>query len=84
VTIGRDQALANKSFTQTVRAHRVSQGKLAKREGRSPAWVTFRLCFERFLRFAGTVSLPADLTERHFSLFPSRYPRGAVQCASAQ
>ena len=33
---------------------------------RSPAWVTFRLRFERFLRFAGTVSLPADLTERRF------------------
>src|SRR5262245_18080777 len=65
VTIGRDQALA-KSFTKLFERAGWTQGKLAEREGRSPAWVTFRLRFERFLRFAETVSLPADLTERRF------------------
>ena len=65
MTIGRDQALA-KSFTKLFERAGWTQGKLAEREGRSTAWVTFRLRFERFLRFAGTVSLPADLTERRF------------------
>jgi hypothetical protein len=65
VTIGRDQALA-KSFTKLFERTGWTQGKLAEREGRSSAWVTFRLRFERFLRFTGTVSLPADLTERRF------------------
>jgi hypothetical protein len=63
VTIGRDQALA-KSFTKLFERTGWTQGKLAEREG--SAWVTFRLRFERFLRFTGTVSLPADLTERRF------------------
>ena len=65
MTIERDQPLA-KSFTKLFERTGWTQGKLAEREGRSPAWVTFRLRFERFLRFAGTVSLPADLTERRF------------------
>ena len=65
MTIGRDQALA-KSFTKLFERTGWTQGKLAEREGRPTAWVTFRLRFERFLRFAETVSLPADLTERHF------------------
>ena len=65
MTIGRDQALA-KSFTKLFERTGWTQGKLPEREGRSPAWVTFRLRFERFLRFAGTVSLPADLTEHRF------------------
>ena len=65
MTIGRDQALA-KSFTKLFERTGWTQGKLAEREGRPTAWVTFRLRFERFLRFAGTVSLPADLTEHRF------------------
>jgi len=51
---------------QTVRAHRVDAGKVARERRQVAGLGDLRLRFERFLRFAETVSLPADLTERHF------------------
>jgi hypothetical protein len=44
VTIGRDQAPA-KSFTKLFERTGWTHGKLAEREGRSPAWVTLRGIF---------------------------------------
>jgi len=65
VTIKRDQAPAQ-SFTELFERSGWTQEELAEREGRSPAWMTFRLRFERFLRFARTVSPLTSLTERRF------------------
>ena len=41
-------------------------GKVARERRQVAGLGDLRLRFERFLRFAETVSLPADLTERHF------------------
>ena len=41
-------------------------GKVGQERRQVAGLGDLRLRFERFLRFAGTVSLPADLTERHF------------------
>jgi hypothetical protein len=65
-----DQALA-KLFTERFECGGWTQGELAQREGRSQAWVTFRLRFGRFLHFTARMvakpdSLVADLTERRF------------------
>src|ERR1700729_3840434 len=51
-----------------------SQARIAKRMGKSHQWVSFRLCFGRFLAFSSTSgrenwSLPTNLTERSFRLF---------------
>jgi hypothetical protein len=44
----------------------VDAGKVARERRQVAGLGDLRLRFERFLRFAETVSLPADLTERHF------------------
>src|SRR5262245_1357407 len=66
-----DQASA-KSFAELFRCSRSTQEELAEKEGRSQAWVTFRLRFGRFLHFATMMGvrnddpLLANLTERRF------------------
>jgi hypothetical protein len=65
-----DQASA-KSFTELFSCSGLTQEELAEKEGRSQAWVTFRLRFGRFLHFATMMGvrndpLLANLTERRF------------------
>ena len=66
-----DQASA-KSFTELFRCSRWTQEELAEKEGRSQAWVTFRLRFGRFLHFGTMMGVRnddpslANLTERRF------------------
>jgi hypothetical protein len=47
-----------------------TQEQLAKKEGKTIAWVAYRLRFGRFLNFSTTVenrqTLPSNLTERRF------------------
>lgn len=43
-----------------------SQERLGKEEKKSQRWMSYRLCFGRFLTFSTTVLIPKNLTERRF------------------
>ena len=57
-----------------------TQDELAKKEGKTIAWVAYRLRFGRFLNFSTTVenpqTLPSNLTERRFRSYWERTSGG--------